>query len=249
MTGARLRDLERLLLPNACVVCEGPVAEDDPDALVCGLCRSRVRAVGTGCARCQQPMPLIGPCRFCAEWPAVLRSARSAVWLDAVSRPIVHHLKYEGLARAGRDIARIMVRMIPAPADGVLVPVPLSRGRRRQRGFNQAAAVAHALAEAWRLPVTEAVLSRARDTGTQTALSPSERLRNMAAAFAAAPPERARVAGRAPFPPVIVVDDVLTTGATLVACATSLGEAGWPAVEAVTFARAMPYELRLDASR
>jgi ComF family protein len=239
VTGARLRGLERLLLPNACVVCEGSVAEDDPDGLVCGLCRSRVRAVGTGCTRCQQPLPLIGPCRFCADWPEVLRTARSAVWLDATTRPIVHHLKYEGLARAGTDIGRIISRALPQPSGGILVPVPLAPGRRRQRGYNQAAAIAHALGNLWRRPVAESVLRRARDTGTQTALSPAERLRNMAAAFDASEP------GDAPDATIILVDDVLTTGATLVACATALGEAGWPAVDAVTFARAMPYELRV----
>jgi ComF family protein len=222
------------------------VAGDDPDALVCGLCRSRVRAVGTGCARCQQPMPLIGPCRFCADWPAVLRRVRSAVWLDATTRPIVHHLKYEGLARAGTDIARIVARTVPSPAEGVLVPVPLSPRRRRQRGYNQAAAMAQALGSLWRRPVAEDVLRRARETGTQTALSPAERLRNMAAAFTATRPETpASTAREAAHPPIILVDDVLTTGATLVACATALGEVGWPAVDAVTFARAMPYELRV----
>ena len=246
MTGARLRALERLLLPNACVACEGSVAEDDPDGLVCGLCRSRVRAVGTGCARCQQPLPLIGPCRFCADWPEVLRTARSAAWLDATTRPIVHHLKYEGLARAGTDIARIMARVLPPPAAGILVPVPLAPRRRRQRGYNQAAAIAHALGNLWRRPVAESVLRRARDTGTQTALSPAERLRNMAAAFVATDPVSTLSATHeGTHPTIILVDDVLTTGATLVACATALGEAGWPAVDAVTFARAMPYELRV----
>jgi len=246
MTPGPLRALERLLLPNACVVCERGVADDDPDALVCGLCRSRLRAVGTGCDRCQQPMPLIGPCRFCAEWPAGLGTARSAVWLDATARPIVHHLKYDGLARAGADMARIIARSVPAPARAILVPVPLAPRRRRQRGYNQAAAIAHALGDLWHRPVAERVLRRARDTGTQTALSPAERLRNMAAAFAATRPQSVpHVAAEAPYPTIILVDDVLTTGATLVACATALGEVGWPAVEAVTFARAMPYELRV----
>jgi len=246
MTAGPLRALERLLLPNACVVCERGVAADDPDGLVCGLCRSRLRAVGSGCGRCQQPMPLIGPCRFCAEWPVVLGTVRSAVWLDATARPIVHHLKYDGLARAGADIARIVARLVPAPARGILVPVPLASRRRRQRGYNQAAAIAHALGSLWSRPVAEGVLSRARDTGTQTALSPAERLRNMAAAFAAARPETVpHAADEGLHPTIILVDDVLTTGATLVACVTALGQVGWPAVEAVTFARAMPYELRV----
>lgn len=245
MTAGGLRGLERLLLPNACIACERGVDAHEPDALVCGVCRTRMRAVGPGCPRCQQPMPLIGPCRFCADWPPWLRAARSAVWLDAVARPMVHHLKYEGLAHAATDIARSMARLMRAPAGGLLVPVPLSRRRRRRRGYNQAAAIAHALAGPWRLPVAEDVLTRARETGTQTTLSPAERLRNMAAAFAAAPPERARGVRELPRPPIILVDDVLTTGATLVACATALGEAGWPTVEAVTFARAVPYELRV----
>jgi len=227
------------------VACDGAVPQTDPDGLVCGVCRSRLRDVGTGCRRCQQPQPLIGPCRFCAEWPPVLRTARSAVWLDAVARPVVHHLKYDGLARAGDDIARIMVRRIPAPGAGVLVPVPLAGGRLRQRGYNQAATIARGLARLWSLPVAETVLRRARDTGTQTALSPAERLRNMAAAFAAEPPAGADMVAEASCPPVILVDDVLTTGATLVACATALGGAGWPAVDAMTFARAVPYELRV----
>jgi ComF family protein len=245
VTAGRLRALERLLLPNACVVCERGVSGDEPDELVCGLCRSRLRAVGPGCRRCQQPMPLIGPCRFCAEWPPALRSARSAVWLDGTARPIVHHLKYEGLARAGADIARVMARLVTAVPGGILVPVPLATARRRQRGYNQAAAIADALGGLWESRVGEALLRRARDTGTQTALSPAERARNMAAAFAANGPERVEGARDAPSPPIILVDDVLTTGATLVACATALGEAGWTTVDAVTFARAMPYELRV----
>ncbi|MDH4045553.1 MAG: phosphoribosyltransferase family protein [Gemmatimonadota bacterium] len=176
----------------------------------------------------------------------MLRQVRSAVWFDATARPIVHHLKYEGLARSGRDMARVIACRCPAPASGVLVPVPLSTRRMRQRGFNQAAMVARALATTWDRPVSEDLLGRVRDTGTQTALSPVERARNMAAAFTARGPLPSPGASRElPIATVILVDDVLTTGATLVACATALGEVGWTAVHAVTFARAVPYELRV----
>ena len=119
------------------------------------------------------------------------------------------------------------------------MPVPLGPRRLRERGFNQAAAIATALGETWRLPVDQATLTRRRETGTQTALGPARRLGNTAGAFVAQPPPEAHA------PPVILVDDVLTTGATLVACATALGEAGWSRVDAVTFARALPYDLRV----
>jgi len=91
----------------------------------------------------------------------------------------------------------------------------------------------------------ERLVTRCRETGTQTALSPAARSANVAGAFRAQGPRTSGAARERAEPTVILVDDVLTTGATLVACATALGEAGWPAVEAVTFARALPFELRV----
>jgi predicted amidophosphoribosyltransferase len=269
MTGL-VRALERFLLPNACVVCDRAVEPQRPDGLVCGLCRARLHPIGPGCERCGQPRPPVGPCRFCAGWPAVLSWVRSAVWLDDTARPLVHHLKYDGLPTLGGDLAELMARRIARPPPGYLVPIPLSAKRLRQRGYNQAAALARALAGRWRFPVAERLLSRARDTGTQTALTPEARARNVAGAFTGAPsgiriPEHpglapgvrsarsavpggaggdGAAAGEAPGAGIILVDDVLTTGATLVAAATALGAAGWPTVGAVTFARALPYELR-----
>jgi predicted amidophosphoribosyltransferase len=155
---------------------------------------------------------------------------------------VVHHLKYAGLAQVARDAALLMVRALARPrAPALLVPVPLAPRRLRARGYNQAGALARALGTTWQLPMAEGLLRRRRETGTQTALTPEARARNVAGAFCAAAPGVPE--GRRPT--VILVDDVLTTGATLVAGATALGAAGWPEVEAVTFARALPFARRV----
>ncbi len=251
-----LRTLERLLLPNACVACGRGVGERDPDALVCSACRWRLRPLIGGCPRCRQPQPPIGPCRFCAYWPPQLRWVRSAVWLGDEAREMVHHLKYQGYATLAQAMAEIIARFVATPPSGVLVPIPLSRGRERTRGYNQAAVLARALAGRWRLPVREDLLRRTREADSQTALTPEERLANVAGAFSATSAAgwrrgRGRAVGGAAgksgeAAAVIIVDDVLTTGATLQAAAAALSAAGWSALGAVTFARALPFELRVS---
>lgn len=237
--GSALRALERLLLPNACIACERWVGDHEPDALVCDRCRLRLRPLLGGCERCRQPLPLIGGCRFCAPWPAELRWARSAVWLDAEAREVVHGLKYSGYHRLAGLMADLVVRHTPRPRGGALVPIPLTPRRLRQRGYNQAALLARALSPIWHLPVREDLLTRRRDAGSQTALTPEERLANVAGAFAAASSASAIV------DEVIIVDDVLTTGATLVTAASAMAAAGWRRIGAVTFARALPFERRV----
>lgn len=238
--GSVLRTLERFLMPNACVACERPVDESAPDALVCSRCRWRMRAVvgGGGCSRCAQPLPLIGPCRFCKELPAALRWVRSAVWLDDEAREVVHHLKYEGFSALAPFAAALISRNVARPDSGTLVPVPMAGPRERRRGYNQAALLAQALGVAWKLPLEPGLLARVGAADSQTALTPQARRANVAGAFAAIMPGRAAVA------PVIIVDDVLTTGATIHAAAEALESAGWTDIGAVTFARALPVERR-----
>ena len=151
---------------------------------------------------------------------------------------MVHALKYDGWARVADDLAARMARL-HWPRDvleerAALIPVPLSGTRRRERGFNQSERLAHALAAHWRVPVWDDVIERARDTRTQTRLTPGDRLRNVSGAFRATAAARARLAGAH----VVIVDDVVTTAATLDACADVLFASGARVISFVTFGRA-----------
>jgi ComF family protein len=115
-----------------------------------------------------------------------------------------------------------------------LIPVPLHGSRLRERGFNQSALLARELAARWRLPSVENALERTRATTTQTRLTPGERHRNVSGCFRVAPGAMESLRGAH----VVLVDDVVTTGATLNACAEVLLEGGVRIVSYVTFGRA-----------
>jgi predicted amidophosphoribosyltransferase len=261
--GARALEIEALALPRACLGCERPLSPLEQDAPCCALCLHRMRPLAPpACGRCGQPIDRwsltldvgssakprrravvgsaqreAGPvaCAFCREWPNELGWATSAVWLDdGPARNLVYALKYGGWRIAAAPMAN-RIRLYGGPrlrTLDALVPVPLGRARRRERGHNQAALLALALGGALGVPVLEGALRRTRETRTQTRLTPAERWRNVAGAFAA---DAGDVGGRR----VALVDDVMTTGATLGAAAAALAALGPVSIGAVTFARAL----------
>ena len=224
-----LAGVERLLLPGECVLCLEPVSARDDDALVCGLCRSRWEPMAPPwCARCGGPIGRDEPCTACTAWPPGLERVRSAIWLDDAARRTVHLLKYDGWWRVADAMALAMRGLEPLTGRLSLIPVPLGSRRFRKRGYNQSERIAAALARVTGAPVRD-VLRRVRETPSQTALTPEQRAANVAGAFAAVAP----LGGRC-----VLVDDVFTTGATLLAAAQALRAAGAAQVDAVTFARA-----------
>ena len=231
--------LERLLLPSICLICDRSI-RSAADPALCPVCRSRFRRVTRPwCERCGEPQLGTLPCRLCVEWPDGLIAVRSLFRLDRPLRRAIHALKYDGFARLGRELGPALGSLeLPGLPAGVarIVPVPLSARRLRRRGYNQAEALAGALALAWDTRARADILERIRETRSQTTLTPSERLANVSGAF------RVRAGYRAAHP-VVLVDDVFTTGATLVAAATALLGAGTEHVYGVTLARAEPRDL------
>lgn len=151
---------------------------------------------------------------------------------EGAMRKALQRLKYAGVARVARPLAlaavptlRVLAR-ISGPA--TLVPVPLHVHRQRERGYNQAGLLAEHLGRASGLPVASS-LARPRETSRQHRLDRSARLRNLVAAFELATPDPPQV--------VIVVDDILTTSATMEACASVLRAGGSAAVYGLALAR------------
>jgi ComF family protein len=180
--------------------------------------------------------PAAGPaCGRCRRGLSPFARGASLGPYEGALRLVLHELKYRGRRRAAGRLARALLESPAALAvlePGVLlVPVPLHPRRRRERTFNQAELLAMALGGGRSLPVCRDALVRLKDTPAQTGLSAAARRRNVEGAFAVRRP--ARVAGRV----VVLVDDVLTTGATTRACATALRRAGAAEVRLLTVAR------------
>jgi ComF family protein len=224
------------VLPPRCLACGGTVGE--PDAL-CGDCwRAMTFFAPPWCAVCGLPFPHpMGDgavCPECARGRANWQRARAVMRYDKNSRRLVLALKYDRthLARAfGGWMRRAGAEMLDS-AD-LLMPVPLHWTRLLARRYNQAALLAHAIHRAGGPPVAPDWLIRRRRTPSQGRLGPLARARNVAGAFALRPGRS--VKGKR----LVLIDDVLTTGATVEECARVLRRGGAAFVGVLTLARAL----------
>lgn len=225
------------LLPPRCLSCGAGVAATGS---LCAACWGGLTFLAPPlCAACGFPFDYdLGPaalCAGCSREPPAYDRARAVLRYDEASRGLLLRFKHgdrtEGAPAYGQWLSRAGAELIDA-AEAVL-PVPLHRWRLFSRRYNQSALLAQALGRASGLPVLPDALRRTRNTPSQGRLSIAARQRNVAGAFAVDPRARARLEGRR----VLLVDDVLTTGATVEACARSLKRAGAAGVDVLTLAR------------
>jgi ComF family protein len=224
-------------LPPLCPACKKPVADDGG---LCPGCWSQLSFITPpycerlGIPFAYDPGPGVLSMQAIADPPAYER-ARAAVRYDDIARTLVHALKYGDRLDLAPTLGRWMMQAggaLLAEADA-LVPVPLHWRRLWMRRYNQSAALAEVIAAHMKVPVAYSALARVKATRQQVGLTKSERADNVQGAFRVLPDARADVKDRR----LVLVDDVLTSGATVDACARVLLRAGAAAVDVLVFAR------------
>lgn len=211
----------------------------EADHRFCGDCWASLRFLGDpACAACGVPLVVgRGPgarCDACVASPPAHDGVRAAVAYGDVARTLALRLKYGGRMGAARTMALLMRRHMPADAT-LIVPVPLHRWRLWGRGYNQSALIGDALSRMSGVAQEVALLKRVRATRPLRGMSPAQRRRMVARAFALAPAR----AGRLADAHVVLIDDVHTSGATVGACARALKQGGAARVTVLCWARAM----------
>ena len=206
-----------LLFPPLCVLCTAPL---DGEKIVCGRCLGDLSPTGLG------------------QWREQVRihdgldEVWSAYWFDEQMKALIHTLKYEGLRGTGHRLGEGVSNLLGAECTpgqyDLLIPIPLHWNKRRRRGYNQAEVLANRLGQLWGIAIGKRCIVRRRPTQTQTGLSVQERRANVAGCF--------RVTGKGAGLNVLLVDDVLTTGATASACGLALKEGGYGRVSVITVA-------------
>lgn len=210
-----------VIAPHNCLACG---TEGQP---LCARCTAGLPVMPPRCYRCYRPSPGWLVCAACRPF-SCLRSVRAATAYDGHAKDLIWRLKLNGARAAAGTMADQLVALAKRTDKTIIVPVPTATGRIRQRGYDQAKLLARQLARRTRLPYLNC-LARHGQTH-QHGLSRQQRLAQLTGAF------RVSKSGPVSGARIVLVDDVVTTGATLEAAATALLIAGAARVDAIVFA-------------
>jgi len=248
------------LLPSSCALC-GSSLPQLSSAPICDVCWTEFPVLsGELCPRCSRKLviqaldsapELCKTCRLAP--PPFVRAVAYGPYEDRM-RAAIHALKYDRLHTAARGLGWMLAEAIAqladeAPAEMLVVPVPLHRTKFAERGFNQARSLAfHALSAlrkthpTWRLTLASSTLMRLRATESQTGLTPRQRRLNVQGAFTVSDPTEVAMKH------ILLIDDVFTTGATARAAAKTLMDAGAASVWVATLARAGGFDFKANTA-
>jgi ComF family protein len=250
-------DLLNVFFPSDCRVCGGPILSISQTP-VCDACAASLKPQAERdqlCLRCGEALPMesrraawaagVRECSMCRLVPPEFDRAVAYADYDEQVRELLHLLKFNGMRRIARSLlgagmAEAVLQLRAQASDDVLVvPVPLFSAREQSRGYNQAGLLASAALlhvrkadPGWKLSLRHDVLRRVKDTNASFALNPRQRRKSLAGAFRI--DDATKVRGRE----VMLIDDILTTGATARECAKVLRRAGAAKVWVATYARA-----------
>lgn len=243
MTHPFLTFILNMLFPPICPICHGLMSDANG---ICPVCFSKMRFITDPlCDKCGRPMEVPGYetpcCAECLKKPQSWRRARAVVVYNDISKQLILPFKHADKMQLTPVLTRFMLIQKEFIAEhDLIVPVPLHWRRMIKRRYNQAALLAHHISKQTGIAFDPCAVKRIRPTTPQGHLSPDERRRNVKNAFRVS--LKSNVAGKH----VLLIDDVMTSGATASGCAKVLLANGAASVDVLTFAKALKHEPDLD---
>lgn len=222
------KDVLGFLLPRFCIECGAPSG----DSFVCDACYSSIKIrISCGCCDICGKVPRSNItgfwiCDSCSQKRPIYDKARCATYYDGPIKKMIYELKYNKSIWIAKDLANFLEGCVRGAYDNeqidAICPVPLFPTRRRMRTYNQASLVGEIVAKHLKIPFREDILLRIHNTSTQTNKNIDKRFENMKHAFLSPDSVKSYVYGKT----ILLVDDVMTTGATFNACAEALYKQG-----------------------
>ena len=223
-----------LIFPPRCVICKSKSRK-----IICEDCLGKIVYLKPPiCGVCGKPWDKYfegSLCEDCAKGGAPFSLARSVALYDGMLKEAIHKFKFDGKRKIAPYLSKLLVAYlqygdIPIKDINVVIPIPLSKKREKQRGYNQSKLLTEGIARHYSIPLDDASLKKIRDVTPQFELSRKERLQNIRGAF-----RSSQLAGKK----ILLIDDIYTTGATAREAASALKTAGAKNVYVLTLARAV----------